>query len=255
MTRLSYTLYDPTGNMTVLVTDPVRREDHARTASAVMERVRCEQVGFLSPARKDGALVRLDMMGGEFCGNAAMCAAAHCMERGARGPAIPIEESGAPGVLACRARRAGGGFACAVPMPPVRAVTQKDGLVRVDLDGITHFITRQRLADGEAASHLSRLAEKSGAGAAGLLQWDGEYMIPLVYVRATGTFVWETGCGSGSAAVGAAEALERGGGPCVTQVRQKGGVITVRCAGAGSSLSVEIEGTVRIAARGEVDVP
>ena len=65
--------------------------------------------------------------------------------------------------------------------------------------------------------------------AVGLLQWDRRkgFMMPLVYVRKSGTMVWETGCGSGSAAVGAREAIHRGEGRSEVVVRQPGGIIQV----------------------------
>jgi diaminopimelate epimerase len=72
-------------------------------------------------------------------------------------------------------------------------------------------------------------------------------MTPLVYVRDSGTLVWETGCGSGSAAIGAWRAWKQGGGTVTTPVRQPGGVIQV-CAGGNGGLpdAVSITGRVRI---------
>ena len=50
-------------------------------------------------------------------------------------------------------------------------------------------------------------------------------MRPLVYVRGSETMVWETACGSGSAAIGALEALRQGKDHTVIPVPQPGGII------------------------------
>ena len=71
-------------------------------------------------------------------------------------------------------------------------------------------------------------------------------MLPLVFVRGTGSLVWEHGCGSGSAAAGAVEALRNGGKETTVSVRQPGGTIRVS-AGAedGMIRAVSITGHVR----------
>ena len=74
--ELEYTVWDPTKNITLLVSTPVERGAQAETAARLMAaRPQVEQVGFLEPAAAPGAELRLQMMGGEFCGNASMSAA------------------------------------------------------------------------------------------------------------------------------------------------------------------------------------
>ena len=81
-------------------------------------------------------------------------------------------------------------------------------------------------------------------------------MRPLVYVRGSGSMVWENGCGSGSAAVGAAEALRTGNGLQITQVKQPGGVIGVSAeAEDGRILSVQITGQVRLNTETVIEIP
>jgi Diaminopimelate epimerase len=64
--------------MTLLITSPVDRKDHAECASQLMryESVHAEQTGFVEKPRNEKAAARLQMAGGEFCGNAAMALAA-----------------------------------------------------------------------------------------------------------------------------------------------------------------------------------
>ena len=94
--------------------------------------------------------------------------------------------------------------------------------------------------------------------AIGLIQWDRtrQYMRPLVFVRGSGSLVWEHGCGSGSAAVGAAEALRNGPGETETEVKQPGGTIRVSAAaGNGQILSVKISGRVKLGKETIIEIP
>ena len=69
--KVDYTVLDPTGNITILVTSPVEISLQPPVASKLMELVpEAEQVGFLSEA--EGCDIALRMAGGEFCGNASM---------------------------------------------------------------------------------------------------------------------------------------------------------------------------------------
>ena len=73
---------------------------------------------------------------------------------------------------------------------------------------------------------------------------------PLVYVRETDSSVWERGCGSGTAALGAYLASEAGR-DVQASVSQPGGVISVKAKWDGSVTGIEITGRVQIAAIGE----
>jgi diaminopimelate epimerase len=53
-------------------------------------------------------------------------------------------------------------------------------------------------------------------------------MRPAVYVRATDSLVFESSCGSGSAALAAWETRNAGDGESVLAVKQSGGVIEAR---------------------------
>ncbi len=102
--ELSYYVMDPTGNITILVEGDVPADKRAAVAKELMKKEpTAEQVGFVGYARekttdpgingecveKDAEKnvdnvkydVRLDMAGGEFCGNATMSAAVLFAER------------------------------------------------------------------------------------------------------------------------------------------------------------------------------
>ena len=65
---------DPAGNITVFVLSPVEdRDERAAAVSALMAdpALKAEQVGFVLQPLNVADPWRLEMMGGEFCGNAA----------------------------------------------------------------------------------------------------------------------------------------------------------------------------------------
>ena len=104
--ELKYCIFDPTGNITALVETEVRPADRAPVASGIMAaHPEVEQVGFVayndSACEAADAAVSLMMAGGEFCGNATMCAAALYAER--RGMpadgAVKVKVSGAEAPL------------------------------------------------------------------------------------------------------------------------------------------------------------
>ena len=71
--KIVYCYVDPGGNPTVLVLNKVSRKSQAKVANSIFQKLTnsCEQVGFIEPAGDPNAQFRLQMMGGEFCGNAA----------------------------------------------------------------------------------------------------------------------------------------------------------------------------------------
>lgn len=76
---IAYSILNPTGNITALAETRVEPERQPAVAADIMKlHPEVEQVGFLNLALPDGCDVQaeLRMAGGEFCGNAAMCAAA-----------------------------------------------------------------------------------------------------------------------------------------------------------------------------------
>ena len=98
MKQGSYIYADPTGNITLLA--PMPEDDSlslSDAASALMEKEPdAEQIGFLSPGDAD-CDVTLHMAGGEFCGNAAMSAAAvYALFSGLNSAVVHVRVSGAP---------------------------------------------------------------------------------------------------------------------------------------------------------------
>lgn len=262
--RLDYTIWDPTKNITLLVSTPVPRGEQAGIAAQLMANCpQVEQVGFIEPASLPGAALRLQMMGGEFCGNASMSAAAYAAETyGLTGPEIPLEVSGHEGLLTCRLERREDSLWGTVNMPLPLKITVAElpgagAVPAVVFDGIVHCVVPAGTLSRRAAEEAIRpLCAALDADACGILLFDeaASSVTPLVYVRSTDTAVWESGCGSGSAAVGSYLA-SRAGADVTVRLRQPGGSITVCAAWENGRVSaLSITGRVTLAERGGCEV-
>ncbi len=254
--EIRYVRANPTGNITCLVLSPVTEEERPSVTAALMDR--CEQVGYLAESCDPEQPARLRMMGGEFCGNASMAAGAFLAGkaglRSGEELRMTLSVSGTEEPVGCRIRARDGFWEGTVEMPGIPDISSRflagKEMVCVRMDGIVHLISQQGPFTAREAENLLRAAaEDLGAPAAGLLQWDGRkgYMKPLVYVPGSGTMVWESGCGSGSTAIGAWRAVCRGEGETVTEVRQPGGTILVRTeVSGGRPLRSSITGRVTL---------
>jgi len=266
--NIEYVKLDPTGNTTLLVKTPIARNNQAALAAWLLERVGGEQMGYIEAPGDSRAVARLQMMGGEFCGNATMSLGAvlarqACLPHG-EGRDFPLEVSGNDALVSCRVRREGDGWLGTVGMPLptglrtfiIEAHGKAVALPLIEMPGISHLIlpVDLRLDEARLRDLLPRWCKQLGAEALGALTLDEDAMSidPLVYVPAAGTLVREHGCGSGSAAVGCWLA-RRAGHSLTVPIRQSGGTILVDAALEKNRLaSVRITGQVRLVEEGTV---
>ena len=258
--KISFIKISPTQNVTVLVTTPVPRAQQPSVAAELLayDGVGGEQVGFLEPPTLDGALCRLQMMGGEFCGNATMSVAAYIAwkEGLADGGSFnyPLEVSGAQELVVCRIERTGDVFRGTVSMPLPERISEitldtdagPQTFPMVVMPGITHLISASGMCRSEIERRIRSWNASIRADALGVLSFDeaSRSIEPLVYVPSTNSVVWERGCGSGSAALGSWKASVEGG--FSGAVRQPGGEIIVNA----HDEFLTITGCVRIVAEG-----
>ena len=207
------------------------------------------------------------MMGGEFCGNAAMSLGALlCRNAGLDAAELTLEVSGSDNPVPCAVRREGGGWLGTVRMPlPTAlrrvAVDTDAGALEaplVEMPGIAHLIlpARAGLDEAQLRRRLPEWNRMIGADALGALLWDeaAQASDPLVYVPSAGTLVREHGCGSGSAAVGSWLSL-RAGGDITAHIRQPGGTITVVARREGPALAeLTITGRVTVLEEGQAEI-
>ena len=265
---LRYTVIDPTKNITLLVTTPVQRNLQAQTAAWLLRREHdAEQVGFLELAA-DGT-PRLQMMGGEFCGNATMGLGAWLCRtnRLAHGVThdFALEISGADALVPCSVTPVNYGYLATVELPlpekmELLSLPVHDGTLEVAvvfLPGICHIVVP---AGAIRRSHAEELLRRWSAGlpgeAVGLILLDEERTAidPLVYVKPTDTAVWERGCGSGSAAAACYLTAKRGAAQCLS-IRQQGGTIAAVTDWDGQHVTkLHITGSVALLGEKETDV-
>ena len=216
---LSYILADPSGNTTAFVLSPVEPARYGAVARRVMDALSAEQVAFVH----DG---RMDMMGGEFCGNAsrsfALWQAYHAPDGRSLLPGAPRQEtvavSGAEHPLTVTlSAEPSGFFHAAIRMPlPRRVLPLAESplgvCTLVEYPGISHLVLENAIPTDGDVSHARALLTEHGAedGCFGLLYLSGSTMRPLVYVRETDTLIWESSCASGTCAAAAARALAAG---------------------------------------------
>ena len=215
MTRsITYSLIDPTGNITLLVETPVPVEVQPAVARQLMAlEPATEQVGFVTCA-EDG--VSLRMAAGEFCGNATMSAAALYMQNSRKTEAVVcVRVCGTGCVQVHMTAVPGDVWKGTVTMPQPLSVGREcmpDGrkLPVVRFPGLAHVILEKEIEPSEAEFLAADWCQKMDTAALGLMFLNRETssLKPLVYVPAAGTLFWETSCASGTTAVGAFLAAE-----------------------------------------------
>ena len=141
--ELEYAVWDPTKNITLLVSTPVERSAQAETAARLMAvRPQVEQVGFLEPAAAPGAELRLQMMGGEFCGNATRAYAMYVARQRGGLSEVRLRVSGCDHIVTAMVDLARGAARAEMPLPRAVRAAEVEGHAGtlVDLAGIAHLV-------------------------------------------------------------------------------------------------------------------
>ena len=223
------TMADPAGNRTALVEGDVPQRAYGSVASQLLAdpSLGAEQVGFVCPPKGSQALGRLEMMGGEFCGNASRSFGLFLARaRGLGDGEVPIEISGAPQVLPVRLQGEEAWVQMPLPKSIRPLVVAGREVPLVDLGGIVQVILPEVEPQEPLARQLiAQVHAITGAPAVGVLFWSGERMTPLVWVKGTNSFVWESSCGSGTLAVAAYVSQQTGQGVTALSLRQPGGTL------------------------------
>jgi len=135
-----------------------------------------------------------------------------------------------------------------VDMPLPLGISSVDGFTLVNFPGISHLILPHSLSPAEAENMIAPLCRRLGAEALGLMLFDPDTctLRPLVYVPGAGSLFWEHSCASGTAAVGAAMALEKGKSVCL-ELKQPGGSLSIEAYWeAGCVCTLRLGGRVRL---------
>lgn len=214
---------NPNKNTTILVFSNFPRQQYPDLAKRLMqsESVFAEQVGFVEKTSNPNVLCKLYMMGGESCANAtaSLCAyrAYQHNLRDGYVESLQIEVSGADDLLKCDIRRYGDAFRVQVPMPLPLYIRDENITCQgeyiefgvVEYPGICHAIIFDDVQDEQSRMmaqhvvHKGLLDKQYSAKGATLYSKNKQNILPLIYVETTDTEVWESSCGSASAAIAA----------------------------------------------------
>ena len=252
---------DPAGNVTAIVCSDVPAAERARVAAQILRlpELGIEQVAFLTAPRSGGE-IRLEMMGGEFCGNALRCAGFYqALRNGAQGKSCVFAEiSGADGVQPVMADTAEGTASTVMPLPlSVQPAGWPDvQAARVTFAGITHFVIDCAQPDETLVQRAIAAAPEASAVGAIFLDRAHGSIKPVVFVRETASCVAENSCASGSVATAVVLTADFADGITEIGIGQPGGTLEVgvqRTDGAVTGLS--IGGAVRLAQTLTVTLP
>ena len=234
---------DPAGNITLFVLSPVPREERPAVAGRLMDIAdfRAEQVGFVCPPVQ-GALARMEMAGGEFCGNATRAFGMYAA-RTHGGLSHPlVEVSGCDHPVTVDVDLAAGTSRAQMPLPvwvrPAQVGAVKGTLVH--LGGIAHLVVENVEPSMDFFDRAEPLfLDIEGLDAYGVifLEPDTGKMTPLVKVPAANTLVWEGSCGSGSLACAVAQSEGAPDGPFERDYIQPAGVVRATAVRAGGQVT------------------
>ncbi len=206
----------PSGNTTAVVFDQLLDQDRKRLNDSLMaswkarspEQSEVEQCCFVTIPQNPAAVARVEMFGGEFCGNATR-SVAWLVSKGQNYKGL-IEVSGVDRPLEFGIEN--GEVAVEMPLPKggnLLELVDEGSLVQ--LDGIAQLVTTD-LPDGQTPRQLLggllqankyQLAYQSAVGVSYYDRTSGKAEF-CVWVRAIDTVFDETACGSGTCAIGVA---------------------------------------------------
>ncbi|WP_442264291.1 diaminopimelate epimerase [Tissierella sp.] len=273
--RLNFVKVNPVENMTIFIMDQIPRKEHKTVSNRIMDynNLHAEQVGFIEKADdKEG--IRLQMMGGEFCGNATRSLAALLVDKGY--PQVKKEEnklfvdlevSGMKGKIQCEVEKIEENkYLSKIEMPAPRSI-KEDAIefeektlefARVNFEGITHFIVDKNKIKNKDLFYktIKESLKETDYEAFGIMYYDfkKDFMEPLVYVRSTDSLFWERSCASGTCAFGAYRSHENKENINI-DVKQPGGSLSVNVEYKNDSIShIYLNGQVEIVAEGTLYV-
>lgn len=215
--NIDYIVFDPSKNITALIISKVDPSSYIDISKKIMDKEpQVEQVGFLT---YDGGLdILLRMAGGEFCGNATMCAAVYCaMKNDLSNAYVKVKVLGVDEIINVEVKKTNDNeWEGTVKMPKaleIKDVTFPDGktLSVVFYSRIAHIIIQddvgiKSIHDKEGAElTIKKYCDFLKVPALGMMYFNSKdsNLVPLVYVKSVDTLFWENSCASGTTAVGA----------------------------------------------------
>lgn len=232
---IKVSIMNPAGNITALVQTPIAEEDRSRVVEQLMgcPDNEIEQVGFICEPKGSG-VIRVEMMGGEFCGNAVRCAGLlWALENKKSGRLIvPVEISSCEDCVAVAVRPSKMEATASMPLPlrhyPA-VIDEYKGYI-CDFGGIVHIVLPGEFPDQDIIDDLLQYGVvnfKTEAVGIIFLSPDSSNLCPVVYVPKVSSLIFEQSCASGTAAACIYQASKAPNGRHHYTWQQPGGILSV----------------------------
>ena len=197
--KIPFFSYSPGGNITALIETAAALDFVAVSARVMKQNPEVEQVGFIMPAKKPVCDFHVEMMGGEFCGNAARCAALRwCLSAKKNSAVFTVSGFDVPLTVHVQAET----VTLRIPGEFLRAEVKVDEGWLVDFYGIRFLVMERNIGKQEIEAAVHKYKDSMPAIGVIVAQSSsrGLSIIPWVWVVSTGTLIKETACASGSIA-------------------------------------------------------
>jgi len=193
---------DPGGNITAIVKGFFTKKKRLTISKAILKSdAKIEQVGFWLEPRRKRDVARLEMMGGEFCGNGARSLGFVVWKEKKFPRDFVIESSGMNKGIQVSV----GPKSSKITIPISSFSRPFAGKPIVCLPGICHFVTSAGIINKPKAKGIlkkNNLLRKAAAGIISVIpKGNGVAIRPVVWVRDTKTLYEETACASGTLAL------------------------------------------------------
>lgn len=211
-----YEFLNPSGNITALVTKDVPRENYKEISQKIMkDDPNIEQVGFLK--KNSDSIYRLEMAGGEFCGNASRAFACFLVkEKYVNTNKFEISVTGFDNLIECNVEKRGEDYFSTIDLKffkPINDFIENKTLNNqeisvVHLQGISHTFLDQKKFKFDKdncmkeAKKIIQELNLINLPAVGVIWFNENQINPVVYVKNIDSLFYENSCGSGSIAYG-----------------------------------------------------
>lgn len=231
--KYNIVIANPANNITAFVLDDVDKSKYSDISKKILQKddYKIEQVGFIKKP-KTNADIRLEMMGGEFCGNASRSIGLiFAKENNIIDRDILVEVTGSNEVLKVSVDLNKGIASIEMPIPKsIEYIEIKElGIFpMVIIDGIFHVIAENLEATDKNFNYFKDyIVNKYQIEAFGVMFFkrDKNYITPVVYVRDTDTVFFESSCGSGTLATAYYLSKDLEGDNFEYSIKQPGGII------------------------------
>ncbi|MGL4606715.1 MAG: hypothetical protein ACRCU3_04555 [Eubacteriaceae bacterium] len=266
--ELNFVKVDPCGNTTAYILDPIPRSLYVSIAKQLIQQKNLcvEQVGFIEKPENKEAHIRLHMQGGEFCGNATRGLATWLSARkfplfeslDEKTKVYKIEVSGSKEILSAKIVDTNLDHIkfASVHMPLPLKIFETLDYTLVIFEGIYHAIAWNIKPSIEFFHKVSQdVIQKHGNyQGLGMMFYDEkeQTMTPLVHIPAIDEIIWESSCGSGSAALGSALAQKKQSSIIDFKIIQPGGTITIDALWDGRIKEIILTSPIAIVSQGTV---